>query len=124
MPANRPEQCDILIAQAISSGDIEAAIALYEPGATFVSEPGQTASGTGPIREVLSGFLGMKPTLNIEVVLVVESGDTALLNSKWTLSGTGPDGSAVNMDGQGIEVVRRQADGNWLFVIDNPWGAP
>lgn len=124
MPANRPEQCDILIAQAISSGDIEAAVALYEPRATFVAEPGQPVTGIAAIREVMAGFLAMKPTLNIEVPLVVESGDTALLNSKWTLTGTGPDGSAVNMEGQGVEVVRRQANGTWLFVIDNPWGSP
>jgi hypothetical protein len=29
----------------------------------------------------------------------------------------------VSMSGNGIEVVRRQSDGTWLFVIDNPAGA-
>jgi hypothetical protein len=27
------------------------------------------------------------------------------------------------MSGQSIEVVRRQTDGRWLFVIDLPFGA-
>jgi len=103
---------------------LEAALALYEPGATFVAEPGRSVTGTDAIREVLTGFLAMKPTFTIEVPLVVQAGDTALLHSKWTLTGTGPDGSAVNMEGQGIEVVRRQSSGNWLFVVDNPWGLP
>jgi ketosteroid isomerase-like protein len=53
----------------------------------------------------------------------VHSGDVALLRSKWSLAGTGPDGKPVAMSGNGTEVVRRQADGTWLFVIDNPAGA-
>ena len=124
MPATSPEQCNILIGQAASAGDLEAIMALYEPGATFISDDGQRFTGTDAIREAMTGFLSMKPTLKVEVPLVIESGDTALLHSKWSLSGTGPDGSAINMDGQGTEVVRRQPGGNWLFVIDNPWGAP
>jgi ketosteroid isomerase-like protein len=26
------------------------------------------------------------------------------------------------MEGTSTEVIRKQADGRWLFVIDNPWG--
>ena len=52
---------------------------------------------------------------------MVESGDMALLHSRWTLKGTAPDGSPVEMAMQGTEVVRRQVNGNWLFVIDNPF---
>jgi uncharacterized protein (TIGR02246 family) len=124
MPANTPEQCDILVGQAISSGDVEAALALYEPDAAFVTEPGQTVTGAQAIREAISNFVAMKPTLNVEVPLVVQSGDTAILYSQWTITGTAAAGSPVDMSGKGQEVVRRQADGNWLFVIDNPWGAP
>jgi len=39
-------------------------------------------------------------------------------------TGTRPDGSPVNTEGQGIEVVRRQPGGNWLFIIDIPRGLP
>ena len=36
--------------------------------------------------------------------------------------GTGADGSEVNLTGQTSDVVRRQPDGTWLLVIDNPFG--
>ena len=71
MPATSPEQCDILVGQAISAGDVDAAVAHYEPGATFVPEPGKTVIGTDAIREVMVGFIAMKPTLKVEVPLVV-----------------------------------------------------
>jgi uncharacterized protein (TIGR02246 family) len=124
MPANKPEEVDQLVGEAISKGDIEAAVALYEPDATFVPEPGQTVTGTAAIREVMTNFVAMKPNLQVEVPLVVSSGEVAILYSKWTLSGTDADGNPVDVSGQGQEVVRLQADGTWKFVIDNPWGAP
>ncbi len=48
-------------------------------------------------------------------------GDLALLHAEWTLKGTGPDGQAVELAGRTSEVVRRQTDGSWRYVIDNPY---
>ena len=123
MPARKPEEADLLVIEALNAGDVEAALTFYEPDATFVPEPGKAASGLEAIREVLNGFLALKPRLTIEVPQVAESGDLALLCSRWTLKGTGPDGNPVDMAGQGAEVVRRQADGTWRFVIDNPFAS-
>jgi hypothetical protein len=27
------------------------------------------------------------------------------------------------MEQESAEVIRRQADGTWMYAIDNPWGA-
>ena len=35
---------------------------------------------------------------------------------------TGPDGEPVRLEAKNADVLRRQADGTWRFVIDNPWG--
>ena len=122
MPARTPADANHQVVAAINAADIEAALALYESGATFVAEPGRSVTGTAAIREVMEGFLTMKPSMTVEVPIVVESGDTALMHSHWTLKGTGPDGSPVEMDMRGTEVVRRQADGTWKFIVDNPFG--
>ena len=90
----------------------------------LVSERGTTVTGTEAIREVLSGFMAIKPRMTIEVPLVIESGDTALFPPKWTTVGTDAGGNRVEFAGQAAEVVRRQGDGTWQFVIDNPYGAP
>jgi hypothetical protein len=39
-------------------------------------------------------------------------------------SGTGPDGSAVSMSGDTSEVIRKQSDGTWRYVIDDPFSLP
>jgi ketosteroid isomerase-like protein len=124
MPAQRPEQCDLLISEAINAGNIDAALALYESNATFAPELDQSVTGLPAIRKVMEGFTALNPKLTVEVPLVLESGDIALLHSKWTITGTNPDGSSMNAEGKGVEVVRRQADGTWKFIIDNPNGSP
>ncbi len=42
----------------------------------------------------------------------------ALLGSRWRLAGTTPEGQAIALSGQGAEVVRRQADGSWRYVLE------
>jgi uncharacterized protein (TIGR02246 family) len=124
MPARKPEECDTLLAEAINRGDIESAVALYEPNAAFVAQPGQIVTGHAGVREAMKAFASLKPTLKIEVNAIQNGGgDVALLRSKWSLTGTGPDGKPMTMSGNGTEVVRKQADGSWLFIIDNPSGA-
>jgi ketosteroid isomerase-like protein len=60
-------------------------------------------------------------TGKIEKVLC--AGDTALVANRWTLAGTGPDGSPIEMGSTSADVLRRRSDGSWGIVIDDPWGA-
>ncbi len=53
---------------------------------------------------------------------VIVNGDTALHIAPWSMSGTGPNGAAVEQSGLSVAVLRRQADGGWKMVIDNPHG--
>jgi uncharacterized protein (TIGR02246 family) len=123
MAARKPEEAHQLFAAAFSAGDLEALVALYEPGASLVPQPGQVVTGRDGIRQALQGFLALKPKISVETKSVVQSGDLALLRSKWSLTGTGPDGTPMQMSGNGIEIVRRQPDGTWRFIIDHPFGA-
>jgi uncharacterized protein (TIGR02246 family) len=108
---------------AFNRGDLDAIMALYEPNATMVPQPGQAAEGLVAIRKALSRFLAMKPNLTMEKKSLVVAGDIALLIVKATLLGKGSDGAPMRMEHTSSDVLRRQVDGRWLFVIDNPWGA-
>ena len=122
MPAHTPEEVASLLGQAFNAGDLESLLALYEPEAAFVAQPGEVVTGTEAIREALGGFLALKPIFELEVKKVFRAGDIALSFVDWTLTGTGPEGETISMSGQGSDVLRQQHDGSWLFVIDNPYG--
>ena len=108
-------------AKRLSRGDVEGALDLYEPEATFVVEPGTAVRGTAAIREALCGFAAMRPTLSGEIQGVRRGGDVALVLNRWSLNGEGPDGP-VEMSGTSADVLRRQQDGSWRVLIDDPWG--
>lgn len=107
---------------AINQGDLQAAEALYEAQASFVVQTDQVAIGADARRKALIGMLALKPTLTAITSKTVQAGDVALYCSKWSLTGTAADGSPIRMTGMSSDVLRQQANGNWLIVIDNPWG--
>lgn len=125
MPAHKPEECDILIEQALKDKDLDAAVALYEPNATLVLDAGEVAIGKAAIREALKGFFAFDEVCFTREITAIQNsaGDLALLRGAWRATSTGPDGKPVTITGNNVEVVRRQPDGTWLFVIDNPRGA-
>jgi ketosteroid isomerase-like protein len=123
MTAKTPAQLHEAFVQLFNNADLDSLISLYEPTATLLPFPGEPVSGHAAIRDSLGQFLALKGHMDLKIDRIVLAQDIALLFSTWTLNGTGPDGTAVVMTGQTSDVARRQADGSWLFVIDNPQGA-
>lgn len=50
--------------------------------------------------------------------VVLQAGDIALTHNAWTMEGGEPP------EGATAEVLSKQADGTWRFVVDNPFGTP
>jgi ketosteroid isomerase-like protein len=117
-----PERVLETIVTGINSGDLESLMPLYESEAAFATQPGDLAHGSPGVREALSGFIAMNGKLDLEVTRVLEVDDLALVLGAWTFNGPGPDGEPVRLEARNADVLRRQPDGTWRFVIDNPWG--
>ncbi|HEY3191513.1 MAG TPA: SgcJ/EcaC family oxidoreductase [Solirubrobacterales bacterium] len=116
-----PEGTIRRFAERLNQGDVEGALELYEAEAAFVPEPGTIVNGRERIREALQRFAALKPTLTGEIRGVREGGDVALVFNRWHLDGEGPDGP-IEMSGTSADVLRRQEDGSWRVLIDDPWG--
>jgi ketosteroid isomerase-like protein len=120
MGANEPGQMHELFAKFFNSQDVEGLVSLYEPDAALLAGPDQVARGTAEIREALGAFLALGAQIEFgEKALIAEAGDIALTHATWKL--TMPDGSSAG-DGRTAEVVRRDATGEWHYIVDNPWG--
>ena len=118
-----PEDCDRLFEECARAGDLDGLIALYERDATFVPREGEAATGHAAIRAQLAPLLEAKPQLRMNVKKTVRAGaDVAVLYNDWKMTMRSPDGQTIEDGGKAIEIVRRQADGTWRFVLDDPWG--
>ncbi len=114
MPASTPQEIHVLFERAFNIGDVEAILALYEPGAVLVSG-GKPVTGHNGIRDALNVFLSSGAQMKLDTRAIIESGEgLAVLHGAWSL---GPPSAT---QGLSTEVVRRQPDGSWRFVIDNP----
>jgi len=117
-----PKEFLISYVEKFNAGDISSLINMYEIDACFVSQEGEVIKGTENIRQTLQSFINMNGKIQSKVDGGIEASDIALVNTEWSFNGTGPDGKAVTITGKATDVLRRQSDGNWHILIDNPWG--
>jgi uncharacterized protein (TIGR02246 family) len=120
--APSPEDTITRFSALLAEGDLNALVELYEPDATFVPRPGEVVRGRPAIAAALQGFLALEPRMSADVERVLTAGETALVANRWSLSGTQPDGSVIELGGVSADVLRRRSDGSWGIAIDDPWG--
>jgi uncharacterized protein (TIGR02246 family) len=108
--------------KAVMAADMDAILATYEPEALMVAQPGMTAIGTQALRGAFQHFLALKPNITVIKQESFQTGDIALHTYSWRMNGKTPDGHPIEQSGLSIIVLRKQKDGTWRMVIDNPFG--
>lgn len=124
MAERTPGEAHAEFQKNFNAGDLQGLMALYEPDAVLIPQPdAKPVTGTQAIRSALEGFLALRGKIEMQTKHVVRHGDIALLRGTWRLKGIGPDGKPVEMVHGSAEVVRRQPDGSWRYIIDHPFGS-
>ena len=121
MAAKTPEDVDRLFEERVNAGDVDGVLALYESGATLVMPEGDLTNPAA-FRESTKQMIAsqLRVQLKVTKVVCVEE-DLAVLYNDWNGSMKGTDGQPTELNGKALEVVRRQMDGTWRFVVDDPW---
>jgi uncharacterized protein (TIGR02246 family) len=108
--AMKPEDLTRLFVERANAGDAAGLAALYEPDAVMAYPPGEQTVGREAIRRLFEKMLANAPRFEPELPLpTLVSGDVALTS-------TPPKDGA----GARAQVVRRQPDGSWLRLLDQP----
>jgi uncharacterized protein (TIGR02246 family) len=114
--AHFPEEIHALVEAAFNAQDLDAFAALHEPDATALVPPdGTRVRGREQITAAVRPMLARGPDARIEFVGKIEADGLALTHARWRLAFGGEE-----MTGRGTVVSRRQPDGRWLIVFDNP----
>lgn len=123
--ATSPAHLMELFAARMTAADVDGLVDLYEPDAVFQPEFGARLIGHEQIRPALVEMMQIRPEITyLAEPDVLVHGEVALVSNFWTMTGTAPDGSVVAEGGTSADVVRRQADGSWRVLIDQPRGVP
>lgn len=105
--AMMPEDLDRLFLQRANAGDVDGLVDLYEPDAVLAFPPGELTVGAEAIRAVYVKLLADRPRFDATIEPAICAGDLALTST------TRPGNATV-------EVARRQPDGSWRWIIDQP----
>lgn len=120
MERDNPARIHVLFLDAFNAGDIDSLVALYESNAVLVVN-GQPVAGQQLIRNAYERFLARRPRMALKTRSVVMFDDSlAVLHGDWVLEPAAADETGNTTRGLSTEVVRRQPDGSWRFVIDSP----
>jgi ketosteroid isomerase-like protein len=107
--ATQPEELSRLILERLNAGDVDGLVALYEPDAVLALSDGQVVTGAGEIRKAYERLVAGRPRFAPGTQRpTLRCGDLALTSSRLA------NGVIT------VEVARRQPDGTWLWVIDQP----
>lgn len=112
--AMRPEDITRLFVERSNAGDAAGVAELYEEDAVMAYPPGRTTVGRAAIQELWAGVLADRPHFEPEEPL------PTLISGDLALTSTPPRDGA----GARAQVVRRQPDGSWLRVLDQPEFVP
>jgi ketosteroid isomerase-like protein len=108
--AYRPEDLTRLFVERANAKDAEGLSLLYEENAVMAYPPGSQTVGREAIRKLWEEALPRMPLFEPEEPL------PTLISGDLALTSTPPkDGSGAR-----AQVVRRQSDGTWLRVLDQP----
>lgn len=115
-PAHSPAEIHTLVCSAFNRGDAEALAALYETNALLMVD-GKGVTGRENIRKAFESLLLRRGRMALETCSVIESAEgIAVLHGRWVVEYE----AGLVTRGLSTEVLRKQPDGTWLFIIDNP----
>ncbi|MGG2129897.1 DUF4440 domain-containing protein [Bacillus sp. S2(2024)] len=118
-----PEDMNAAFAEAYNSGDITNLLALYEPSAILINPSGGKEQGINHIHKTLEDLLQLQGTMVSKNIYCISFENIALLRAHFTLHTVGADRSPIQMQGHTSEIIRKQVDGSWLYIVDHPFGA-
>lgn len=121
-PPVEPQDWPRIFTERINAGDLDGAVALYEPEARFVTPSGETLVGREQMRRVLAGLIDAKTRMQCRVVKAVAAGDIAVLYTDFQLTTVEASGKTVEVNQKAIEVLRRKLDGTWRLIVGDPNG--
>jgi uncharacterized protein (TIGR02246 family) len=119
MPATEPAELHKLFAAAVNDKDAEGLLALYEPDGLAIHLDGKQRTGEAELRAMIDDLLTTIAHIDGETRKVHVMGDIALTSARWSARLNTPDGEGQGT-GTTAEVARRQPDGTWRWVIDDP----
>lgn len=117
-----PNKGHEIFTEALNEKNLDVLMDIYADDAVIVTPGGKIVQGENDIRQLFVDTIKNIDTITLTTVFRMNYKDTAVFRSKYRAIFNTPDGKKIVQDTSGIEVMRKQNDGTWLFVADHQYG--
>ncbi len=107
----------------IKIGDVSSALSCFHPEAVYIDRDGQELRGLDQIKKGMQAICALKFDISGATPHITMVGDLAMWMDLWQMSGTTPDGRPIQMTGHTACIMKKDQVGNWLWLVDNPFGS-
>jgi ketosteroid isomerase-like protein len=117
-----PESFARAFAAIFNTQSLDRLLTLYTGHSVLNLGGGTLLKGQDQIRAGLANFLAPQLPMIVSPRFQTVSGETAVVAFDWSIDGTASDGRQVHLKGRAIDVIRRDSDGVWRQLLDQPFG--
>ena len=116
MQAKTPAELALVFQHHLNRGDVDGLMSnYYADAATYAPVPGVVVRDA-EVRSAIGRLAALGAPIEVDVRHTYVQDDVALVVIDWEIPAAGMSGTAT-------DVGRRQPDGTWRCIIDNPHGA-
>lgn len=117
-----PNKGHEIYTKALNEKNLKVLEDIYADDAVMVLPGGKIIQGKKDIHQFFVETIKIIDAITLTTVFRMNYKDTAVFRSKYRAVFNTPDGKKVTQATSGIEVMRKQNDGTWLFVADHHYG--
>lgn len=107
---------------SFNNKDIEGVMSTYESNAIIMFEPETPTSDEATCKKMFQGFFQMNAKFTFYGHEIYITDNIATHITPWKMTATAPDGSVINQKGLSVALLRKQTNGEWLMIVDDPYG--
>lgn len=107
----------------IRSGDVKGALGCFHPEAVYIDRDGREWRGLEQIERAMNEICRLQLDIQGETPHITVVNDLAMWQDQWEMTGTAPDGHSIHMTGNTSCIMKRNEEGEWLWLVDNPFGS-
>lgn len=107
----------------IHQGDLKGALSCFDSAATYIERDGREIKGLAHIEKALESLCLWKPEIKGMNHKLTCVGDIALWVDNYVVKAKMPNGDPIEMEGVTTCILKRNNQGIWLWLVDNPFAA-
>jgi ketosteroid isomerase-like protein len=108
---------------SIKMGDVAGVMRCFDTQGVYINRAGEEIRGVQQIELAMKQLCAWRPDINGGKAHVTILDDLAIWLDTWEMTGILPDGAPIAMHGHTTCLLKRNKEGLWLWLVDNPFGA-